>query len=150
MAKKEQSLLENIFDAASVIEESIVGTAGTRSRPYSKGLLGPLKDELKDRWDTIRLAKAHGGTRDAVNEFKNIVKDDLGNASYMMKKKAKAVGGHINANKSAYGAGLLGLGAGVAAKSLYDNAHDIADTAGEHIHSLRDKLAGLIATHHEA
>jgi hypothetical protein len=151
MAKKKQTLLENVFDAASVIEEAIVGTAGTRSRPYPNHPLGPLMAELGDRWDAIKMAKKFGGTREAFNEFKNIAKDDLSNAGYAIKKGAKAAGGHIKAHKTAYGSGLLGLGAaGAGAYALRDKLGDAANDAGEAMHSLRDKLAGLFASHQEA
>jgi hypothetical protein len=49
---------------------------------------------------------------------------------------------------------LMGLGAagaaGAGAYSLRDQLGDAADDAGEHINSLRDKLANIIAAHHEA
>jgi hypothetical protein len=46
---------------------------------------------------------------------------------------------------------LLGLGAaGAGAYALHDKLGDVADEAGEHINSLRDKLANIIAAHHEA
>jgi hypothetical protein len=48
---------------------------------------------------------------------------------------------------------LLGLGAagaaGAGAYSLRDQLGDAADEAGEHINSLRDKLANIIAAHHD-
>jgi hypothetical protein len=45
---------------------------------------------------------------------------------------------------------LLGLGAaGAGGYALRDKLGDTADEAGEHINSLRDKLANMIATHHD-
>jgi hypothetical protein len=44
---------------------------------------------------------------------------------------------------------LLGLGAaGAGGYALRDKLGDAADEAGEHINSLRDKLANIIAAHH--
>jgi hypothetical protein len=90
MAKKQQILLENIFDAACVIEEAAnnKGKKGPRppSYPNGSGLLG---------------------------------------------------------------AGLLGGLAGAGAYAIRDKLGDSAEEAGEHINSLRDKLADIIATHHD-
>jgi hypothetical protein len=46
---------------------------------------------------------------------------------------------------------LLGLGAaaGAGAYALHDKLGDAADEAGEHINSLRDKIANIIAGHHD-
>jgi hypothetical protein len=45
---------------------------------------------------------------------------------------------------------LLALGAaGAGAYALRDKLGDSAEEAGEHINSLRDKLANMIATHHD-
>jgi hypothetical protein len=46
---------------------------------------------------------------------------------------------------------LLALGAGGAGGyALRDKLGDAADEAGEHINSLRDKLANIVAVHHDA
>jgi hydrogenase maturation factor HypE len=151
MAKKEQILLENIFDAASVIEEAITSSWDSRIRPQPTTKWGKAMKELGARKDTLKLAMAHGGIKDVGKELKNMAKDDLWNAGYTMKKGAKAAGGHVMANKTAYGAGLLGLGAaGAGAYSLHDKLGDAADDAGEHINSLHDKLANMINAHNEA
>jgi hypothetical protein len=47
------------------------------------------------------------------------------------------------------GAGLLGGLAGAGAYAIRDKLGDSAEEAGEHINSLRDKLANIIATHHD-
>jgi hypothetical protein len=45
---------------------------------------------------------------------------------------------------------LLGIGAaGAGAYALHDKLGDAADEAGEHINSLRDKIANIIAGHHD-
>jgi hypothetical protein len=45
----------------------------------------------------------------------------------------------------------LGLGAaGAGGYALRDKLGDDVDDTGEHINSLRDKLANIIATHHES
>jgi hypothetical protein len=89
MVKKEHVLLENIFDAACVIEE-------------------------------------------AANN----------------KKKGSRPPSHPNGN-GLLGAGLLGGLAGAGAYALRDKLGDSTEEAGEHINSLRDKLANIIATHHD-
>jgi hydrogenase maturation factor HypE len=148
MAKKKQTLLENVFDTASVIEEAITADWDRHINPPPTTMLGKLKKELGARKDTLKLAMAHGGVG---RELMNMAKDDLSNAGYAMKKGAKAAGGHIKAHKTAYGSGLLGLGAaGAGAYALHDKLGDAANDAGEAMHSLRDKLAGLFAGHQEA
>jgi hypothetical protein len=47
------------------------------------------------------------------------------------------------------GAGLLGGLAGAGAYAIRDKLGDSAEEAGEHINSLRDKLADMIAAHHD-
>jgi hypothetical protein len=47
------------------------------------------------------------------------------------------------------GAGLLGGLAGAGAYAIRDKLGDTADEAGEHINLWRDKLADIIATHHD-
>jgi hypothetical protein len=90
MSKKEQILLENIFNAACIIEEAA----------NDKGKKGPRPPS------------------------------------------------HHNGN-GLLGAGLLGGLAGAGAYSIRDKLGDSAEEAGEHINSLRDKLADIIATHHD-
>jgi hypothetical protein len=57
-------------------------------------------------------------------------------------------------HRGSIGKYLLGLGAlgaaGAGAYALRDKLGDAADEAGEHINSLRDKLANIIAARHEA
>jgi hypothetical protein len=61
---------------------------------------------------------------------------------------------HPKSPRGSIGKYLLGLGAlgatGAGAYALRDKLGDAADEAGEHINSLRDKLANIIAAHHEA
>jgi uncharacterized protein involved in exopolysaccharide biosynthesis len=90
MAKKQQILLENIFDAACVIEEAANNKEKKGPRPP-----GPPK------------------------------------------------------GSGLLGAGLLGGLAGAGAYAIRDKLGDTAEEAGEHINSLRDKLANIIATHHD-
>jgi len=155
MAKKQHVLLESIFNTSSVIEEAITANWDHHINPPPKTILGKIKKELGARKDTLKLAMAHGGIRDVGKELKNMAKDDLWNAGYTMKKGAKYV-----AKKSAV-PGLVGLAGAAGAYALHDKIDDTAyalhnklsdaaDEAGEHINSLRDKLANIIAAHHEA
>ena len=61
-------------------------------------------------------------------------------------------GGPPNHPPGGIGKYLLGIGAAGAAGAyaLRDKLGDAADEAGEHINSLRDKLAGMLAAHQEA
>jgi Mg2+ and Co2+ transporter CorA len=147
MSKEEQMLLENIFDAASVIEEAITSSWDKRINPQPTSMLGKFKKELEARKDTLKLAKAHGGMRDVGKELKNMAKDDLWNAGYTMKKGAKKA---ADTARSALGPGLVALGGAVGGYSLRNKISDAADDAGEHINSLHDKLANMINAHNEA
>jgi hypothetical protein len=64
------------------------------------------------------------------------------------KKKGPKPPSHPNGN-GLLGAGLLGGLAGAGAYSIRDKLGDSAEEAGEHINSLRDKLANMIAAHHD-
>jgi hypothetical protein len=61
-------------------------------------------------------------------------------------KKGPRPPSHHNGN-GLLGAGLLGGLAGAGAYAIRDKLGDSAEEAGEHINSLRDKLADIIATH---
>jgi hypothetical protein len=147
MSKEEQMLLENIFDAASVIEEAITSSWDKRINPQPTSMLGKFKKELEARKDTLKLAKAHGGMKDVGKELMNMAKDDAWNVGYTMKKGAKKT---ADAARSALGPGLVALGGAVGGYTLRNKISDAADEAGEHINSLRDKVANMFNAHQEA
>jgi hypothetical protein len=76
--------------------------------------------------------------------------------AYNSKNNSKPPGGGRRPSSSppndggGIGKYLLGIGAGgVGGYALRDKLGDVTDDTGEHINSLRDKLANIIATHHE-
>jgi hypothetical protein len=111
-----------------------------------------------ERTEMINNAKKKG-LKVASNIGSNLkTGGGLGLGILGLSKKQREKEQRENTNKSANtgsGAGTaaallgLGLGTGVAAKSLYDKAPAIADETGEHINSLHDKLANIIAAHQE-
>jgi hypothetical protein len=147
MSKEEQMLLENIFDAASVIEEAITSSWDKRINPQPTSMLGKFKKELEARKDTLKLAKAHGGMKDVGKELLNMAKDDAWNVGYTMKKGVKKA---ADTARPALGPGLVGLGGAVGGYTLRNKISDAADEAGEHINSLRDKVANMFNAHQEA
>jgi gas vesicle protein len=168
MAKKEQILLENIFDAACVIEESFFGkithAAGKAVRKiknvaqntgdYAKGRINDAANFVADKTKTTmadRMRKSMGSIKDFASDKAYDIKSKMSQLHDNLNDQARAVGQHVNANKTAYGAGLLGLGAaGAGAYALHDKLGNVADDTGEAMHSLRDKIANLINAHHEA
>jgi hypothetical protein len=111
-----------------------------------------------ERTEMINNAKKKG--LKVVSNIGNNLKTGggLGLGILGLSKKQREKEQRENTNKSANtgsGAGTaaallgLGLGTGVVAKSLYDKAPDIADETAEHINSLHDKLADVIAAHQE-
>jgi hypothetical protein len=163
MAKEEQILLENIFNTACVIEESFLNkvTQGAKQAvrkakyavqdagAYMKGGVNKAANFVADKTKTTmtdRIKKGMGRAMDSASD-----------KIYDMKSKMSQLRGnlndHVNANKTAYGvggAGLLGLGAAAGAYGLHDKLGDAANDAGEAMHSLRDKISGLINAHNEA
>jgi hypothetical protein len=163
MAKKEQILLENIFDAACVIEESFFGNVAQRAKQVArkvkyvaqdiggsmKGGVNKAANFVADKTKTTMIDRMRKGMNRAM--------DSASDKVYDMKSKMSQLRGnlndHVNANKTAYGvggAGLLGLGAAAGAYGLHDKLGDAADEAGESMHSLHDKISNLINAHNEA
>jgi hypothetical protein len=144
MAKPEQILLENIFDAASLIEEVFVSnTTLGQARPITLGQPGPQKEHLDERLRILRLAKDQGGMKLAGKELKRMAEDDL----WRLKQGIKKIPGKA---KTALAPGLLTLAGAAGGYALRNKISDAADEAGEHINSLRDKLSNIVAAHHEA
>jgi hypothetical protein len=163
MAKEEHILLENIFDTACVIEESFFGNAAHRAKQVIRG----VKNTARNAGDSMR-----GGVNKAANfvadktkttmanrieKGMRPVKDFVSDKAYDIKSKMSQLrdnlNDHVNANKTAYGAGgagLVGLGAAAGAYGLSNKLGDATNDAGEAMHSLRDKISDLINAHHEA
>jgi hypothetical protein len=117
-------------------------------------------EELEKQEKKLNKAKeAAQRTVNWSNALKNSLIDDLQKRSKGTSERSnvgeKPIGDRPKTTNSNIGAGNgaallgLGLGTGVIAQSLSDKAPDIADETGEHINSLRDKLADAIAAHHE-
>jgi hypothetical protein len=155
MAKKEQILLENIFDTACVIEEGIwnkVGRAVQGARDYVKGGVNKAANFVADKTKTTmtdRMKKGMGRINDFVSDKAYDLKSKMSQLHDNLNDQARAVGKHVNANKTAYGAGLLGLGAAAGAYGLSNKLGDAVDDTGEAMHSLRDKISDIINAHHE-
>jgi hypothetical protein len=193
MAKEEQILLENIFNTACVIEESMWDTVKNKAKSGMQSIGNKIKSKVHNAYndfmtnatlDTIRvhhkqskkaeakleeLAKQEKklkkekdrtqGMLNWSNALKNSLIDDLQRRSKGTSERSNAgekpIGDRPKTTNSNIGAGNgaallgLGLGTGAIAQSLSDKAPDIADETGEHINSLRDKLANIIAVHHE-
>jgi hypothetical protein len=144
-----------------------VGTnlaAGHMTRAVRLGdiLSSKANKELRkiERTEMINNVKKKG--LKVVSKFGEDLKTGggLGLGFLGLSKKQREKEQRENTNKSANtgsgsGAGTaaallgVGLGTGVAAKSLYDKAPAIADETAEHINSLHDKLANVIAAHQE-
>jgi hypothetical protein len=126
MAKKEQTLLEGIFNTASLIEEVLL--YGPNGEPL------PERSRAEEVIDNVRRNIAYP-TGIATNKVKKIA-NEIGN-KVGEKVGNTAVGRHVIANKKAYKAGAKGglLGLGLTAAGLGGYA-------------LRDKIAGLLAGHH--
>jgi ElaB/YqjD/DUF883 family membrane-anchored ribosome-binding protein len=168
MAKKEQYvLLESIFDTACVIEESMLGKfthAAGKAVNKIKNVAQNVGDSMKggvnkaanfvaDKTKTTiadRMKKGMGRAMDFASDKAYDIKSKMSQLHDNLNDRVNAVGNHVNSNKTAYGAGLLGLGAAAGAYGLRDKLGDAADDAGEAMHSLHDKLANLINAHHEA
>jgi hypothetical protein len=163
MAKKEQILLENIFDAACVIEESFfgkvthgagkvlrkVGNAARDTGDFMKGGINKAANFVADKTKTTMANRIEKGMR-PVRDF---VSDKAYDIKSKMSQLRNNLNDHVNANKTAYGvggAGLVGLGAAAGAYGLHDKLGDAANDAGEAMHSLRDKISDIINAHHEA
>jgi hypothetical protein len=145
MAREEQSLLENIFDSASFIEEVFVSnTTLGQARSYYPGQIGPPPEHLDERLRILRLAKHNYGKGAAAKELKRMVDDDLWRLKHGIKTKVPA------AAHTALAPGLLALAGAAGGYALRNKISDAADDAGEHINSLRDKLANIMSAHHEA
>jgi hypothetical protein len=150
MAKNNQVLLESIFDAACVIESSLVDQYG---KPYPDSTIMDKVERKVARPIDMAAAKA--------KNLSNELTGKLGKVGEKVGEKIRntAVVKNVVANKKAYKAGakggLLGLGLGAAAAgtgayALHNKLSDVADETGEHINSLRDKLASMISAHQEA
>jgi hypothetical protein len=194
MAKKEQILLENIFDTACVIEEGILDTIKNKVKSGMQSVRDKVKSKVHNAYndfmtnatlDTIKvhhkqskkaeadlkelskqkekLNKKIDKTQEMLNlskGLKNSLIEDLQKRSKGTSERSNAgekpIGDRLKTTKSNIGAGNgaallgLGLGTGVIAQSLSDKAPEIADETGEHINSLRNKLADAIAVHQEA
>jgi gas vesicle protein len=160
MAKEEQILLENIFDAACVIEESFFGKAARKvghavqgARDYAKSRINDAANFVADKTKTTiadRMRKGMRPINDFVSDKTNDLKSKMSQLRDNLNDQARAVGKHVNANKTAYGAGLLGLGAAAGAYGLSNKLGDAVDDTGEAMHSLRDKISDIINVHHEA
>jgi hypothetical protein len=204
MAKKEQILLESIFDTACVIEESFFGTVKDKFKSGVNKLSQSIHKKASEVGNRIK-SKAYNvyddlATKALVNSIqfnhkrskeenkklenlmkqrKNLDKEiDQTQKEYNFRKalKMSAIGGLDEHSKDAFkrlntgknptgdsskttnsntGAGIAaallgtGIGTGVAAKSLYDKTPEIADETSEHINSLHNKLANVIAAHQE-
>jgi hypothetical protein len=163
MAKEEHILLENIFNTACVIEESFfgkaahsagkvvrkVGNAVRDTGAYVKGRVNNAANFVADKTKTTMANRIEKGMRP--------VKDFVSDKAYDIKSKMSQLrdnlNDHVNANKTAYGAGgagLVGLGAAAGAYGLSNKLGDATNDAGEAMHSLRDKISDLINAHHEA
>jgi hypothetical protein len=142
MAKKEQYvLLESIFDAACIIENEAAG--GDDGTPPKKGWLASVKDalggaknslknEFNLRKDYIKQGYADNGVRGVGSAVKDVAINDISTATSGIKKGALATGRHVKGHKTAYGAGLLGIGA-----------------TGAGAYALHNKIAGLLTGHHD-
>jgi Sec-independent protein translocase protein TatA len=161
MAKEEQILLENIFDAACIIEESFLGKTARKvgravqgARDYAKSRINDAANFVADKTKTTiadRIEKGMRPVKDFISDKAYDLKSKMSQLRDNLNDQARAVGKHVNANKTAYGAGLLGLGAaGAGAYALRDKIGDAADDTGEAIHSLRNKITDIINAHHEA
>jgi hypothetical protein len=138
MAKKDQYvLLESIFNTACIIEDEATG--GDDGTPPKEGwltkmknALGGVKNSVEFRANRVKQGYADNGLRGAGKQLGQMAMSDVLKAGSGIKRGALAAGGHVKAHKTAYGAGLLGLGA-----------------AGAGTYALRDKIAGLLTGHHD-
>jgi len=125
-------LLESIFNTACTIEEAAGGKKGgstffTRAGRKADKAVNFLNKKITAAGSGIKSGASYAGSK--------------------IKSGVSAVGGHLGANKGSYIGGLLGAGLGAAGGYALS---DKLDDAGEHIGSLRDKLAGMVADHDEA
>jgi hypothetical protein len=140
MAKKQYVLLESIFNTACIIENEANPAAGGGDEPSSKkGWLASVKDALGGvknsaafRINRVKQGYTDSGLGGAGKQIKDMAVSDISKIGSGIKRGALATGGHIKAHKTAYGSGLLGLGA-----------------AGAGAYALRDKIAGLLTGHHD-
>jgi hypothetical protein len=138
MAKKEQYvLLESIFNTACIIENEATG--GDDGSTPKKGWLASVKDALGGvknsaafRANRVKQGYADSGLGGAGKQIKDMAVSDISKISSGIKRGALAAGGHVKGHKTAYGAGLLGLGA-----------------LGAGGYALHDKIAGLLTGHHD-
>jgi hypothetical protein len=138
MAKKDQYvLLESIFNTACIIEDEATG--GDDGTPPKEGwltkmknALGGVKNSAAFRINRVKQGYADNGFGGAGKQIKDMAVSDISKVGSGIKTGALATGRHIKAHKTAYGAGLLGLGA-----------------AGAGTYALRDKIAGLLTGHHD-
>jgi hypothetical protein len=161
MAKKEQILLENIFDAACVIEESFLSKAFHKTKHFTQNVGDVIKSGVNkaanfvsDKTKTTmadRMKRGMDRTKDFVYDKADDIRSKMSQIRGNLDDQARAIGKHVNANKTAYGAGLLGLGAaGAGAYALRDKLGDAVDDTGEAMHSLHNKISDIINAHHEA
>jgi len=120
-------LLESIFNTACTIEEAAGGKKG-RSTFFTNA--GRKAD------------KAVNFLNKKVTAIGSGIKSGASYVGGKLRTGASAVGGHLSANKAPYISGLLGAGLGAAGGYTLS---DKLDDTGEHIDSLRNKLAGMIA-----
>jgi hypothetical protein len=160
MAKKEQVLLENIFDAACVIEESILSKTAHKVKHIAQNAGNVIKGGVNKAANFVadktkasiadRMRRVIGRTKDFSSDIADDIRSKMSQIRGNLNDQARAIGKHVNANKTAYGAGLLGLGAAAGAYGLSNKLGDAVDDTGEAIHSLRDKISDIINAHHEA
>jgi hypothetical protein len=139
MAKKQYALLESIFDAACIIEDAAGGGDEpstkkgwfTRLKDNLGGIKNDLKNEVNFRKEYMKLGAANG-LGGAVSAAKDLAVNDISKMGSGIKTGALATGRHVKAHKTAYGAGLLGLGA-----------------TGAGAYALHNKIAGLLTGHHD-